>query len=152
MIEIHVHQSPSLDLKIGEISNKLEDIDKRLDDLHNILVETRRIQRRIMASQEELLTELGEINRTTDELALDVQDMITKMGQAEDPAQKEEIKAQLVALKGKLQGIAAQHEPNPAVADPTDPNVTGKARRTVVKEEPKPNPFPLDPPPNPFDK
>lgn len=127
MIDIHVHNSPALNEKLDEIINKLDFVIRQ--------------QRRVMATQEELLNELGEINRTTDELAKDVEDLIVKVGQPGDPAEKEEIKSQLVTLKAKLQAIASQHEPNPALPDPTDPNVTGKARRPDLKAENKTSEF-----------
>lgn len=78
-----------------------------------------------MATQEELLQELGQINAVTDELANDVDTLIQNQ---EDPAKSEEIKTQLIALKSKLQNIAVQYPPVAPEADPNDPNVTGRSR------------------------
>lgn len=108
MIEIHVHQSPALDLKIAEINDRLKDIDLKQDEILDTLDRIQSKIRRVMATQDELLKELGEINLTTDELAADVDALIAK---ADDPAEKEAVKAQLVSLKTKLQAIASKYTP-----------------------------------------
>lgn len=78
-----------------------------------------------MATQAELLQELAEINATTNELGDDVDALILK---ADNPAEKEAVKVELQALKGKLQAIASKYTPEGA-ADPNDPNVTGQRRK-----------------------
>lgn len=119
MIKIDIHHSPSLDAKI-------EDILDRLDHITSLIEIVSRFQRRIMASQEELLQELGEINAVTDELANDVEQLIQNQ---DDPARSEEIKTQLTALKSKLQNIAVQYPPVVPEVDPNDPNAATRGRR-----------------------
>lgn len=72
--------------------------------------------------------ELGDINRHTSGLANDVEQLIKKL---DDPNKKDDLKRELSILKGKLEGVAGNYEPDPEAPDPTDPNVTGKSREEL---------------------
>lgn len=67
-----------------------------------------------MTTIAEIKQELVEINATTNELADDVNDLISRIP---DGAGLDDVKSELVTLKGKLQGIASQW--TPATPPPT---------------------------------
>lgn len=62
-----------------------------------------------MATVDELKAELVSLNTVTDELAADVADLISKLG---DPAALDEVRAGMVALRDRLSGLASQHTPS----------------------------------------
>ena len=65
-----------------------------------------------MALVDDLRAELVSINETTNEIAADVADLVARLGSGGlSVAEAEEIKASLVALKERLQGVAATHTP-----------------------------------------
>lgn len=75
--------------------------------------------------------ELGNINRQSNTLADELDDLLKKFDEGDDQKFKQNkygIRQQLQILKGKLKGMAANYEPDPDVADPTDSNITGKPR------------------------
>lgn len=66
----------------------------------------------IMAKVDELNEELVQINETTNEIAGDMDDLISKVGDGSiSSVEAEAIKTQLVALKERLTGIASTHTP-----------------------------------------
>lgn len=65
-----------------------------------------------MGALDDLKQELVEINEATNELATDVDDLISKMGTgaiSEEEAQ--DLRSSLIAVKDKLKGTAAKHTP-----------------------------------------
>ena len=65
-----------------------------------------------MSKVEELEAELIAVNEVTNEIAVDVSDLLAKLAAGGLSAEEADaVKAQIVALKEKLQGVAAQHTP-----------------------------------------
>jgi chaperonin cofactor prefoldin len=92
--EIHIHLHSVSDEKINKI-------------LHNT--------ERLMTSAAELKQELVEANAATNELASDVDDLMAKVGEGSlSPAEADEVKTQLTALKESLKAVAAKHTPGTA--------------------------------------
>lgn len=73
-------------------------------------------QEKLMATAAELKAELVEANKTTDEIAADIADLVSKVGVGSlSPTETQEVMDQLTALKTKLQGVAAVHTPGSPV-------------------------------------
>ena len=73
-------------------------------------------QEKMMATAAELKAELVEANKTTDEIAADIADLVAKVGVGSmSPTETQEVMDQLTALKTKLQGVAAVHTPDSPV-------------------------------------
>jgi hypothetical protein len=89
-IHVHIHNDDSVNRKL------------------DYLIEG---QRKIMAKVDELLLELAEANTTTNEIAADIADLIAKLDGGLSVAEADAVKAELVLLKTKLQGVAASHTP-----------------------------------------
>jgi len=93
-IHVHVHQSSILESKIDRILEQ---------------------QGVMMAKVDELKAELVAANETTNEIANDVADLLTKLVEGGlSAAEADEVKAQIVALNERLKGVAAQHTPGSA--------------------------------------
>jgi hypothetical protein len=72
------------------------------------------LQEKIMTVAEDLRAELGTINETTNEIAADVATLIGLVGEGSVSAtDAAELKAGLVALKEKLEGVDASYPPVP---------------------------------------
>lgn len=87
---------------------------------------------------DEARRELGNINRQTNTLSDELGELLKKFDEQDDQKFKQEkhvIRRDLQILKGKLKGIAANYEPDPDVADPTDPNITGKPRSATENHQ-----------------
>lgn len=88
--------------------------DRRL--LERILCEVlalRQQGRLIVAKVDELLTELSEANATTNEIADDLADLLSKLDGGLSAPEAEVVKAEIVVLKDKLKAVAATHTPTP---------------------------------------
>ena len=95
-LDIYVHD--------GESNSVLSRIEAKVTEiLKNLGV--------MMAKVDELKAELVEINSTTNEIASDIDDLIARLANGLTPAEAEEVKAELTALKSRLTGIAAVHTP-----------------------------------------
>ncbi len=65
-----------------------------------------------MAAIDDLRAELVAINDTTNELAVDVDDLLALVGEGSlTPAQVEEVKGTLASLKASLLAVASKHTP-----------------------------------------
>lgn len=65
-----------------------------------------------MAKVDELKAELVAANEVTNEIASDLNDLISRVGEGSlSPAEAEEIKTQLSSLRERLTGVASQHTP-----------------------------------------
>jgi cell division protein FtsB len=67
--------------------------------------------RKTLAKVDELKAELVEANATTNEIATDVDDLVARLSGGLSEAEADDVKAELVALKGRLQAVAAVHTP-----------------------------------------
>lgn len=77
---------------------------------------------RIMATVNELLVELAEANVTTNEIAADVDVLLSKLADGGlSAAETEQVRTEIVALKSRLQGVAAKYTPD--VVPPVDPTL-----------------------------
>lgn len=65
----------------------------------------------MMAKVDDLKAELVAINSTTDEIAADIADLVSRIAGGLSAAEAEEVNAQLIALKERLTGVAATHTP-----------------------------------------
>ena len=65
----------------------------------------------IMAAVDDLRAELVEINTTTNELAVDVDDLLARLSGGLSAAEAEEVKTKLQELKAALQAVAVKHTP-----------------------------------------
>ena len=93
-MEIHIH-----------IPNIYENVVGKLDKILDR-------QGVMMAKVDDLKAELVEANKTTNEIADDVTDLLSKLAAGGlSPAEADEVKAQIVALNEKLKSVAAQHTP-----------------------------------------
>lgn len=69
-----------------------------------------------MAKVDELKAELVAANETTNEIAADVADLLTKLATGGlTAAEADEVKAQITALNEKLKGVASQWTPSTPV-------------------------------------
>ena len=101
-IEIVNHDNRLIVLLLNIFNDKLDRILKQ--------------QERIMASAAELKAELVAANEATNEIAVDLQDLVSKVGPGTLSAtEAQEVQDSLVALKTKLQGVAAVHTPGSPV-------------------------------------
>jgi DNA invertase Pin-like site-specific DNA recombinase len=66
----------------------------------------------MMAKVDDLKAELVEINTTTDEIASDIADLMSRIAGGLSAAEAEEVNAQLTALKDKLKSVASTHTPS----------------------------------------
>lgn len=91
-INLYVHQVGS-------------DIDSKLD----LILKGLRI---LMGKADDMKAELVAANEATNEIAGDLQDLISRVGDGSlSPTEADEIKKELEALRAKLTGVASQHTP-----------------------------------------
>jgi len=94
-LDIHIHNMPLSDEKLDKI-------------IH--------LQERLMAKADELKAELVAANEATNEIASDLDDLVKRVGDGSlSPAEAEEVKTQMTALKSRLQSVAAVHTPGTPV-------------------------------------
>jgi len=98
-MELHIHiHNPDVEVKIDKVIKKLETIVNKVD---------------------ELKAELTAANEVTNEIAVDVQDLLNKLVVGGlTAAEADEVKAQIVTLTARLRAVASQHS-----TEPVDPNV-----------------------------
>lgn len=87
---------------------------------------------------DETRRELGNINRQSNVMADELGEFIKMFDEGDDQKfkqNKQQIRQHLQILKGKLKGMASSYEPDPDVADPTDPNITGRSRDGKDKDD-----------------
>lgn len=75
------------------------------------------MEKRIMAAIDDVRAELGKINATTNEIAADIDELITKIGQpgGMSEAEAQEVVESLKGVSTTLQGVAAKYPvPPPA--------------------------------------
>ena len=105
--EIHIHL-PSVN--ISGLENRLDIIQKQLEV--------------IMAKVDDLLADLKEANATTDEIANDVDVLLSKLvAGGLTAAETTQVQSEIAALKTRLQGVAAKYTPDVTVS--TIPGIPG---------------------------
>lgn len=92
-------------------------------ELAEILTHVRALRKQgvsLMSKLDELKQELVEANTVTNEIASDVDGLVARLEGGLSPAEADEVKGQLVALKERLTGVAAKYTPDAAPAEPVE--------------------------------
>lgn len=64
-----------------------------------------------MANIDDLKTELAAANETTNEIAADLTELVTKLSTGLSEAETQEVKTEITALTARLRGVASQYTP-----------------------------------------
>lgn len=84
-----------------------------------------------MSKLDELQAELEQANEVTNEIAADVEDLLSRLTAGGlSPAEADTIKSQIVALTDRLRGVAAQHTPDPQKSAESKSGSTGGGTTT----------------------